>query len=212
MLYLYRMPFEPSRKLLLDQLKIFGPASAAGLARRLDLTKMAVLQGLHSLEEQGVVQREPVKGVRGRPTLLWSLTPAAQKYFPDAHAELAVSLISCLRETVGAEGLNALLQARSRHQIKRYREEMADASNLREKLQILAIMRSREGYMAEVKTIGQTHLFIEKHCPICVAATSCTGLCGEELNVFRKVLGKKVKIERTEHLLQGSHRCAYKIG
>jgi predicted ArsR family transcriptional regulator len=135
-----------------------------------------------------------------------------QKYLEELRRpELAVSLLSCFRETVGAEGLDALLKARSRHQIKRYREEMADASSLRERLQILAIMRSQEGYMAEVKTIGKTHLFIEKHCPIGVAATSCTGLCGEELNVFRKVLGKKVKIERTEHLLQGSHRCAYNI-
>jgi predicted ArsR family transcriptional regulator len=205
------MPFQPPRKVLLDQLKILGPASAAGLARRLNLTKMAVLQGLHSLEEQSVVQREPVKGARGRPTLVWSLTPAAQKYFPDAHAELAVSLISCFRETAGPEGLDALLKARSRHQIKTYHEAMGDASSLREKLQILSIMRSQEGYMAEVETTGKTHLFVEKHCPICVAATNCTGLCGEELNVFRKVLGKKVKIERTEHLLQGSHRCAYKI-
>jgi predicted ArsR family transcriptional regulator len=65
--------------------------------------------------------------------------------------------------------------------------------------------------MAEVEALGETYLFVEKHCPICVAATSCTGLCGEEINVFRKVLGKKVKIERTEHLLEGSHRCAYRI-
>jgi predicted ArsR family transcriptional regulator len=205
------MRFEPARKLLLDQLKLLGPVSAAGLAQRLDITKMAVLQGLHALEEQGIVQRESMVGGRGRPTLVWHLTPAAQKYFPDAHAELAVSLISCIKETAGLAGLDALLKARSRYQIKKYRKEMADASSLGEKLRILAIIRSREGYMAEVKNKGQTYLFVEKHCPICIAATGCTGLCGEEMNVFRKVLGKKVKIERIEHLLQGSHRCAYKI-
>jgi predicted ArsR family transcriptional regulator len=205
------MRFEPSRKLLLDQLKLLGPVSAAGLAQRLKITKMAVLQGLHALEEQGIVQRESMVGARGRPTLIWHLTPAAQKYFPDAHAELAVSLISCIKETGGPAGLDALLKARSRHQIKRYRKEMVDTLSLKEKLQILAAIRSREGYMAEVESTGKTYLFVEKHCPICVAATGCTGLCGEEMNVFRKVLGKKVKIERIEHLLQGSHRCAYRI-
>jgi predicted ArsR family transcriptional regulator len=205
------MRFEPARKLLLDQLKLLGPASAAELAQRLKITKMAVLQGLHALEEQAIVQRESMVGGRGRPTLVWYLTPAAQKYFPDAHADLAVSLISCVKETAGPVGLETLLKARSRQQIKKYRKEMVGASSLRGKLQILATIRSREGYMAEVETAGKAYLFVEKHCPICAAATACTGLCGEEMNVFRKVLGKKVKIERTEHLLQGSHRCAYKI-
>jgi predicted ArsR family transcriptional regulator len=165
------------------------------------------------LEEQAVVRREAKPGVRGRPTLLWSLTPEAQKFFPDAHAELAVSLIHCLDETLGPDALDKLIKARSRHQLQNYRREIKATSPLGEKLEALAAIRSREGYMAGVEKLGDrnSYLLVERHCPICIAATSCTGLCREELSVFRKLLGDKVEVKRTEHIVAGAPRCAYEV-
>jgi predicted ArsR family transcriptional regulator len=202
----------PSKRIL-DQLKTGGPTSAAGLGEALGITKMAALQHLHSLEEQGLVKREAKPGSRGRPTLLWSLTSASLKFFPDAHAELAVSLISCLNETFGPDALDKLIKARSRHQLQNYRNEIKATSPLGEKLEALAAIRSREGYMAGVEKLGDrnSYLLVERHCPICVAARACTGLCREELDVFRKILGDRVQVERTEHILAGASRCAYLI-
>jgi predicted ArsR family transcriptional regulator len=201
------------RKRILEYLKSAGPTSAAQLGEALGSTKMAVLQQLHTLEEQAVVRREAKPGVRGRPTLLWSLTPEAQKFFPDAHAELAVSLIHCLDETLGPDALDKLIKARSRHQLQNYRREIKATSPLGEKLEALAAIRSREGYMAGVEKLGDrnSYLLVERHCPICIAATSCTGLCREELSVFRKLLGDKVEVKRTEHIVAGAPRCAYEV-
>jgi predicted ArsR family transcriptional regulator len=200
-------------KRILDHLKTAGPISAARLGEVLEITKMAALQHLHALEKQGLVKREAKPGSRGRPTLLWSLTSASLKFFPDAHAELAVSLISCLNETLGPEALDKLIKVRSRHQLQNYRHEIKSTSSLREKLEVLAAIRSREGYMAGVEKLEDRHsyLLVERHCPICIAATSCTGLCREELNVFRKLLGDKVEVKRTEHIVAGAPRCAYVV-
>jgi predicted ArsR family transcriptional regulator len=52
---------------------------------------------------------------------------------------------------------------------------------------------------------------VENHCPICAAATACTGLCDGELDLFRQVLGPGVEVVREEHLLAGARRCAYRI-
>jgi predicted ArsR family transcriptional regulator len=174
---------------------------------------MAALQHLHALEIQGVVKREAKPGVRGRPTLLWSLTAAASKFFPDAHAELAVSLIACMNESLGAEALDKLIKTRSRHQLENYRSEIKPSASLREKLEALAAIRSREGYMAAVEKLGHRkgYLLVERHCPICIAATNCTGLCREELDVFRKLLGSNVEVKRTEHIVAGATRCAYVV-
>jgi predicted ArsR family transcriptional regulator len=203
----------PPRKPVLDHLKSAGPTSAADLGDTLGITKMAALQHLHSLEEQGLVKREGKAGPRGRPTLLWSLTAAASKFFPDAHAELAVSLIDCLNESLGPEALDKLIKTRSRHQLENYRSEIEPAASLREKLEALAAIRSREGYLASVERLEDRkgYLLVERHCPICVAATSCTGLCREELNVFRKLLGDKAEVKRTEHIVAGAPRCAYTV-
>ena len=54
-------------------------------------------------------------------------------------------------------------------------------------------------------------LLVENHCPICAAAEACTGLCAKELEIFQALLGEHVEIERTEHILKGSRRCAYRI-
>lgn len=200
-------------KRTLDQLKTAGPTSAARLGEILEITKMAALQHLHALEEQGLVKREAKPGSRGRPTLLWSLTNASLKFFPDAHAELAVSLIDCLNETLGPEALDRLIKTRSRHQLQNYQSEIRPRASLREKLEALAAIRSREGYMAEVEKLGghNRYLLVERHCPICIAATTCTGLCREELSVFRKLLGDKVEVQRTEHIVAGASRCAYLV-
>ncbi|MBV8097839.1 MAG: transcriptional regulator [Verrucomicrobia bacterium] len=201
------------RKRILDHLKSAGPTSAGSLGEVFGITKMAALQHLHAMELEGVVKREAKPGVSGRPTFLWSLTAAAAKFFPDAHAELAVSLIACLNESLGPEALDKLIKTRSRHQLQSYRREIEPTDSLRQKLEALAAIRSREGYMAGVEKLQDRngYLLVEKHCPICIAATNCTGLCREELNVFRKLLGNKVEVKRTEHIVAGALRCAYLV-
>ncbi|MBV9878281.1 MAG: transcriptional regulator [Verrucomicrobia bacterium] len=201
------------RKRVLDHLKSAGPTSAGGLGELMGITKMAALQHLHALEIQGLVKREAKPGVSGRPTFLWSLTAAASKFFPDAHAELAVSLIACMNESLGPAALDKLIKTRSRHQLQSYRSEIEPTASLGQKLEALAAIRSREGYMAAVERLEnrEGYLLVERHCPICIAATNCTGLCREELNVFRKLLGDKVEVKRTEHIVAGASRCAYEV-
>jgi predicted ArsR family transcriptional regulator len=77
---------------------------------------------------------------------------------------------------------------------------------------VLAAIRREQGYMAECVTRTDGSLLLrENHCPICVAAKSCQGLCREELGLFRAVLGPRAHVERTDHILAGASRCAYVI-
>ena len=66
--------------------------------------------------------------------------------------------------------------------------------------------------MAEVRRERPgTFLLVENHCPICAAATACQGFCISELDLFRSVLGPGVDVERTEHIVAGDRRCAYRV-
>src|ERR1700694_5574969 len=92
------------------------------------------------------------------------------------------------------------------------RAQAGREGSLLERLEALAALRTRECYMAEVKEEpGGALLLIENHCPICVAARSCTNLCAGELQVFRQVLGGDVHVERIDHILAGARRCAYRV-
>ena len=53
--------------------------------------------------------------------------------------------------------------------------------------------------------------FVENHCPICAAATACQGFCATEIELFQAALGPGVDVSRTEHIINGERRCAYRI-
>jgi predicted ArsR family transcriptional regulator len=203
-----------AKRRLMERLKRVGSSRASELADSLGLTDVAVRQHLLALEESGIVQQEPTapKG-RGRPAVMWSLTEHAQSAFPERHAELAVGLIDATRRAVGEVGLQRIINARADDQIKRYRATLpAETAPLRERLELLARERSGEGYMAEiVPEAKDCYLLVEHHCPICDAAKCCVGLCNSELEVFRRVLGEDVAVERVEHVLSGGRRCAYRV-
>ena len=65
--------------------------------------------------------------------------------------------------------------------------------------------------MAAAVPDGDGFLLVENHCPICVAATECQGFCRAERDVFARALGPGVSVERTEHIVAGGRRCAYRI-
>jgi len=201
-----------SRRAILELLKWHGPQDARTLAGRLEISAMAVRQHLYSLADDQLVTSDEEPRPMGRPAKLWRLTPAADELFPNAHAELTVSLIQSMRETFGERGVDRLIAARTRSQIEAYRAQAGERGSLRERLLALARLRTREGYMAEVKeeTDGAL-LLIENHCPICAAARACTNLCAGELRVFQQVLGGDVQIERIDHILAGARRCAYRV-
>lgn len=220
--FVYKVPMAKSkrrsasakrtRRVILDRLKSDGPQSAAALAHGLGVSAMAVRQHLYELERQKLVVYDEQARPLGRPVKLWRLTPAADRFFPEGHAELTVGLIDAVSEAFGRKGLDRLVAIRAAHQIAAYESKLPKRASRRRRLEALAEIRTAEGYMAEVfSDVDGSLLLVENHCPICQAAKACTGLCGAELEVFQAVLGDDVQVERTEHILSGARRCAYRV-
>ncbi len=195
-------------------MKSKGPQTAATLARRIGVTPMAVRQHLADLEAGHVVAFQDERGQVGRPRRVWRVaeTPEAQARFPDSHAELTVGIIAAARDAFGEDGLDRLVERRGELQAEEYKRRVPGNASLDQRVGALARIRREEGYMAEWKRQADgSFLLIENHCPICVAAESCQSLCRVEQDLFSSVLGPDVDVERTEHLLSGARRCAYRI-
>jgi predicted ArsR family transcriptional regulator len=200
-----------SRDRFLARLKLRGPQTAATLATDLGITGEAARQQLFKLAAEGLVEASaPPCGV-GRPAQIWQLTEKGSSRFPDTHAEVTVQLIRGIRAQLGEKALDRLLAARAGDSVANYRKALVGAKNLGECVRRLAEARSREGYMAECQAVEGGYLLIENHCPICLAATECQGFCRSEQEVFQKVLGREVTVERVEHILGGDRRCVYRI-
>jgi predicted ArsR family transcriptional regulator len=207
-------PSERSQDRILFHLKSRGPQTAADVAARFGMTAAGARQHLLKLLDDGLVESADSREGRGRPKKRWRLTERGHARFPDRHSELTLELLKSTRELFGERGLEKLIRHRERTSLATYRERIGEKRSLRRKLAALADIRSLEGYMASVADDPDrrgSFLFIENHCPICAAAAACQGLCRSELAIFRAVLGDDVSIERTDHILAGARRCAYRV-
>lgn len=191
-------------------LKTRGPQSAADVGERLSISRQAARQHLENLAASGLVAfTTEHKGV-GRPVRAWALTELGHQRFPDTHARMTVELLGNIRTEFGEEGLSRLISRRERQVRAAYDKSLAKRASLESRVAGLAALRTAEGYMADwSKQPDGSFILIENHCPICAAAKTCQGFCRSELALFRKVLDARV--ERSEHLLDGARRCAYRI-
>lgn len=191
-------------------LKTRGELQASDAGNILGTTGEAMRQQFVKLAKEGLVESKAVSQGVGRPAQYWQLTAAGHARFPDTHADLTVQLLRMIRSSLGEAALEQLIGTRETETLQRYQAAMLGAESLEEKLRRLAAMRSAEGYMADwEKQQDDSFLLIENHCPICAAATTCQGFCRAEREVFSQTL--EANVERTEHILQGARRCAYRI-
>jgi len=202
-----------SQESILLALKQRGPHTAKVLAAMLGMTTMGARQHLAGLRDKGLIEEgEETKQGRGRPVRAWHLTSRGHQRFPDTHAQVTVDLITSVKEVFGDKGLAQLIDKRTKQTTDQYQQALNKHSSLAKKVQVLAQLRSVEGYMAEaIKENAKTWLLIENHCPICAAATACQGFCRSELETFQSLFKGIARVERTDHILQGARRCAYII-
>jgi predicted ArsR family transcriptional regulator len=204
-------PSRPAGDRLLLLLKMRGPQTAADLAAVVGISPEGARQQLTRLSEGGLIEATAEPQSVGRPAQVWALTAAGNARFPDAHAELTAQLLRAVRSELGEGALDKLIARREAESRAAYSALLAGAADLGERVARLAAARTREGYMAEFHADGDGYLLVENHCPICVAAAACQGFCRAERDVFQEVLGRGVSVTRTEHILGGDRRCAYRI-
>ncbi|MDO6684324.1 MULTISPECIES: helix-turn-helix transcriptional regulator [unclassified Agarivorans] len=195
---------------ILYRIKSQGGQTVKMLAEQLAITSMGVRQHLQSLEKEGLIEHFDQKVKVGRPTRFWQLTDKGHGRFPDCHSDLSVQLLGAVQQVFGDAGMEQLISHREQQSFSAYQQALAGHTDIADKLERLSAKRSQEGYMASWQKDQQDYYFIEDHCPICVAATECQGLCRSELEMLQKLFAE-CQVERTEHIVAGSRRCAYKL-
>ncbi|SHO60780.1 helix-turn-helix transcriptional regulator [Algoriphagus zhangzhouensis] len=192
-------------------LKMRGNGNAQQIADEFSITKEGARKHLMKMEAEGLLKQEIKKEGVGRPVVLFSLTEKGFARFPDSHALITVQLLKSIKNLLGENALDLLINDRESHTYKLYSQQMDQEKTLEKKLSVLAEKRSEEGYMAEWKKEDGSYFLIENHCPICAAAKECQLFCRSELKNFRELLGADYQIQRVEYILGEGTRCVYKI-
>jgi DeoR family suf operon transcriptional repressor len=185
------------------------PMTATELAERFGLTPNGLRRHLKALEEAEVVRyRREARGVGG-PVYAYTLTASGEALFPNAYSEALVAALETLGAERGADAVVALFR-------KQWESLVAEAAPtfgelpLAERAQLLAELRSSQGYMAEAEAGEEEGAVIREHnCAIRAAAHRFPEICAAELGFFAETLGADV--ERRSHILSGCNECEYVV-
>ena len=197
-----------TRMRILQLLKMRAGMTVGQLTDALHISQMGVRQHLAILETEGLIEHHQEKQGRGRPPHVYQLTDEANSLFPTTYANFAVGLMHEVAKFNGPGFINKVFRGRMKAQLEAYQLRLK-GKTLCERVKELAQIRDEEGYMARFDENEDDYVLIEHNCPIAVIAQEYPHVCEIELALFRQSLGAKVV--REEHLMQGSHRCCYRI-
>ena len=203
-----------SHQQLVSYLKLRGPQPIKILAKQLNMTTMGVRQHLHTLSDEGLATTTgPIDQKRGRPAFFWTLTKNGHDLFRDQHSLLIAELLEDLRNTEhGALALTEALERRQQRLQHEYEEKLSHVGEtLSEKILAIASLRNSKGYISEARLLPNGWLLIENHNPIFAAEKYLQAYIDSDLILLGFLLSGLATVTRTESLLDGERRSAFKI-
>jgi len=195
-------------ELLVALKKAAHPLTAKELAEQFGVTPNALRRHLDSLEGEELVRyRREVRGV-GAPVHAYSLTGAGEALFPQGYAPVLAAILESVRETAGPEGVIALARRQWTGLVEQASTRLAELP-LHERAQLVAELRTSQGFMAEATCTDDRIVLREHHCAIRDVASRFPEICVAEQEFVEHMLG--VPVERTCHMLTGCSSCAYTV-
>jgi predicted ArsR family transcriptional regulator len=201
------------RRAVLYAVRRRGEATAEQVAEQLDITVSGARQHLSALAREGLVESTELPspaGRRGRRTLVYAATAAADAFFPKAYGELTNELLGYVADT-DRELLDQLFAKRREARIAAARVRLASKRTLGTKVAELTRILDEDGYLASWEKVRPgVFRIVEHNCAIWAVAERYGQACTSELDFIRTVLDG-ADVERVQHMVAGARRCAYEV-
>jgi len=196
-----------------------GPCTAATLGGRLGLTPAAIRRHLDNLLAEGMIETRTARTYgnrgRGRPAKVFVITDAGRSAFEHAYDGMATSALRFLERTYGPQAVTEFARQQVAETERRYLPVVAQASDLRTRVQALADALSQDGYAAAAgpapapgnpvlgntvagmtraaAVVGNGEQICQHHCPVAHVAAEFPQLCEAETEAFGRLLGTPVR-------------------
>lgn len=190
-----------------------GPATAATLGGRLGLTPAAIRRHLENLIADGMVEMRTARSYgnrgRGRPAKVFVITDAGRSAFEHTYDDLATSALRFIEQTAGPGAVAEFARRQVSELERRYAPIVAEAGDLRSRVQALSDALSADGYAAAAGALpdipaggngtgvpgviptGQQ--ICQHHCPVAHVAAEFPQLCEAETEAFGRLLDAPVR-------------------
>lgn len=201
--------FQTTRGKIVSALRRRHSASAADLADAFGVSANAIRQQLLTLEREGYVVERSVRRGPTKPTLEFSLTPAADALFPQRYDKMLNAVLSEVREVFGETGLQQVVAKLGARAADRYRSKLR-APDPKGRTYELAELLRRSGVEADVvETEDGTLELREHHCPYGQTVGEHPEVCTIIHTVLRETVSPQTR--QTESIATGGETCRFEV-
>jgi predicted ArsR family transcriptional regulator len=199
----------PTESRVIIALKESNGLSLKDLSERLNISKMAVLKHLQSLESRHIVERRIAKKNIGRPYYTFHLLQSSSSALGSSSEMLLQSLLNFLAENGNKEIVIKFLRERY-NKIEAYYRDSLMFKTGNDRVEELARLRFLEDYLPELKKIGKEKFeLLEYNCPIFAISSKFNEACALEQKLFENVL--KMEVNSTHTQVNGHGTCRFLI-
>jgi predicted ArsR family transcriptional regulator len=197
---------------LINLLQQQGPLGIPEIMAALHVTATAVRQRLMRLMNQGLIQRETAKPLRGRPSHRYLLTEKGRRQTAHNFPDLTIALWREVRAVKDTATRRGLLERLAKTMAEMYQGEV-QGDNTQQRMQsISALMAERNlpfavEFPTEAGKSNPLPVLTAHACPYPELAEQDRGICAVEKMLFTELLGENVRL--SDCRLDGATCCRF---
>lgn len=201
--------FQTTKGKIVTELRRRHSASAIDLAVSFGISTNAVRQQLLTLERDGYVVERSVRRGPTKPTLEYSLAPAADALFPQQYDKMLNAVLTEVRASLGVSALETVLGKLGDRAAAKYRAKLT-APDIRGRTFELAALLRANGVEADVvETPGGGIELREHHCPYGQTVGKHPEVCAIIHTVLHDTVSPQTR--QIESIATGGDACRFEI-
>ncbi|MDQ2865370.1 MAG: helix-turn-helix domain-containing protein [Candidatus Eremiobacteraeota bacterium] len=200
--------FQTTRGKIVAELRTRRSASAADLATLFGLSPNAVRQQLVLLERDGLVEERSVRRGPTKPTLEFSLTPQADKLFPQQYDKMLAAVLREVKERYGSPGVEQIFDGIARRAVDKVKRRLTAGDAAGKLAQLTEVLREG-GVVAEYSLIDGGFLLTEHNCPYSGVVKDHPEVCSVIHHVLDETIGGEHR--QVESLARGGKSCKFEV-
>lgn len=200
--------FQTTRGKIVAELRRRQSASAADLAALFGLSPNAVRQQLVVLERDGLVEETSVRRGPTKPTLEFSLTPEADKLFPQQYDKMLAAVLREVKDRYGPPAVEEIFAGISRRAVEKTKARVTAPDTEGKVAQLTDVLRNH-GVAAEYSLIDGGFMLTEHTCPYSGVVKEHPEVCSVIHHVLDETIGGRH--EQVESLATGGKSCKFEL-
>lgn len=200
--------FDSTRGKIVGALRERRSASAFDLAEQFGLSANAIRQQLVVLERDGLIAGRSVRRGRTKPTVEYSLTAEAARYFPQRYDKMLNAVLREIRSAGGDDAVKAVFTRIGKRSAERLGAGDAETADAQLEKVVSALKAS--GVAAELRRTEDGTLVLHEHtCPYAAVVAEHPEACGAIHTILDSVAPGKTR--QVESLATGGTECRFEI-